>query len=93
MGSATKTTDDPPTLLLSRPGPPVIAIGKRRAPDAEAAGNGIANSEDTLPDAYLILSYLNYLITWMYNFNMKSNQINIGTLVGRDKANTHWPLG
>ena len=51
MGGATKTTDDPSTLLPSRPGPPVIAIGKQRAPDAEAAGNGIANSEDTLPDA------------------------------------------
>ena len=51
MGSAAKTADDPHTLLLSRPGPPVIAIGKQRAPDAEAAGNGIANSEDTLPDA------------------------------------------
>ena len=51
MGSAAKTADDPHTLLLSQPGPPVIAIGKQRAPDAEAAGNGIANSEDTLPDA------------------------------------------
>ena len=37
--------------ILFRPEPPVIAIGKQRAPDAEAAGNGIANSEDTLPDA------------------------------------------
>ena len=51
MGSAATTADDPHTLLLSQPGPPVIAIGKQRAPDAEAAGNGIANSEDTLPDA------------------------------------------
>ncbi|MEC7230659.1 MAG: hypothetical protein VXV91_05635 [Verrucomicrobiota bacterium] len=51
MGGAAKTADDPRTLLLSRPGPLVIAIEKQRAPDAEAAGNGIANSEDTLPDA------------------------------------------
>ena len=51
MGSATKTTDDPPTLLLSRPGPPVIAIEKsQQAPDTEATGNEIAESEDTLPD-------------------------------------------
>ena len=51
MGSAAKTADDPRTLLLSRPGPPVLAIEKQRAPNAEAAGNEIANSEDTLPDA------------------------------------------
>ena len=37
---------------LSRPGPPVIAIEKsQQAPDTEAASNGIADSEDTLPDA------------------------------------------
>ena len=51
MGSATKTTDDPPALLLSRPGPPAIAIEKsQQAPDTEATGNEIAESEYTLPD-------------------------------------------
>ena len=51
MGSAPKTTGDPPALLLSRPGPPVIAIEKsQQAPDTEATGNEIAESEDTLPD-------------------------------------------
>ena len=46
------TTDDPPTLLPSRSGPSVIAIKKsQQAPGTKATSSGIADSEDTLPDA------------------------------------------
>ena len=52
MGSAAKTADDPPTLLPSRSGPSVIAIKKsQQAPGTKATSSGIADSEDTLPDA------------------------------------------
>ncbi len=51
-GGATNTTDDPPTLLPSRSGPSVIAIKKsQQAPGTKATSSGIADSEDTLPDA------------------------------------------